>query len=110
MGETSSKAKGEKGQKKTVQRSRAPKAEKQATVAKGSAKPKSKTAGKRVGAGRKSPAVRAVPISTEKREAMIAEAAYYRAENRGFIGGDPAADWLSAEVEIDAWLARQQQA
>jgi Protein of unknown function (DUF2934) len=31
---------------------------------------------------------------------MIAEAAYYRAQERGFIGGDPLADWLAAETEI----------
>lgn len=37
----------------------------------------------------------------EKRNQMIAEAAYYRAERRGFQGGDPAADWFEAEAEID---------
>ncbi len=29
--------------------------------------------------------------------AKIAEAAYYRAERRGFVGGDPVEDWLAAE-------------
>jgi choline dehydrogenase-like flavoprotein len=38
------------------------------------------------------------------RESMIAEAAYYRAERRGFDGGDPVSDWLEAEAEIDAIL------
>ncbi len=38
------------------------------------------------------------------REGMIAEAAYYLAERRGFDGGDPVADWLEAEAEIDAIL------
>ncbi len=38
------------------------------------------------------------------RESMIAEAAYYRAERRGFDGGDPVADWLEAEAEIDPIL------
>ncbi len=38
------------------------------------------------------------------RSCMIAEAAYYRAERRGFQGGDPVADWLEAEVEIEAML------
>lgn len=37
---------------------------------------------------------------------MIEEAAYYRAEKRGFRGGDPVADWLAAEAEIDALLAK----
>ncbi len=38
------------------------------------------------------------------REEMIAVAAYYIAEHRGFNGGDPVADWLNAEAEIDAVL------
>ena len=32
---------------------------------------------------------------------MIATAAYLRAEQRGLQGGDPVADWLEAETEID---------
>jgi hypothetical protein len=32
---------------------------------------------------------------------MIAIAAYYLAERRGFNGGDPLQDWLEAESEID---------
>lgn len=32
---------------------------------------------------------------------MIATAAYYRAEHRGFTGGNPVEDWLAAEAEID---------
>lgn len=39
--------------------------------------------------------------STEQRERMIAEAAYFRAQQRGFQGGDPLDDWLQAEAEID---------
>jgi hypothetical protein len=35
---------------------------------------------------------------------MIAEAAYFRAQRRGFRGGDPDRDWIEAEVEIDALL------
>lgn len=34
----------------------------------------------------------------------IAEAAYIRAERRGFRG-DPIEDWLAAEAEVDAALA-----
>jgi hypothetical protein len=37
---------------------------------------------------------------------MIAEAAYFRAERRGFNGGDPVRDWCEAEAEIDARLRR----
>lgn len=46
----------------------------------------------------------------EVRSAMIAEAAYYRASSRGFAGGDPLEDWLSAEREIDQRLNAQNQA
>ena len=35
------------------------------------------------------------------RQEMIAIAAYYRAERRGFSGGDAMQDWLEAESEID---------
>jgi len=37
-----------------------------------------------------------------QRQAMIAEAAYYRAQKRGFVAGEELADWLEAEKEIDA--------
>ncbi len=39
-----------------------------------------------------------------ERVQRIALAAYYRAERRGFQGGDPVADWLEAEAEVDAEL------
>lgn len=42
-----------------------------------------------------------VSFSAEERQRMIAEAAYYRAEQRGFNDGDPVADWLQAEQEIN---------
>ncbi|MGH8671137.1 MAG: DUF2934 domain-containing protein [Burkholderiales bacterium] len=35
---------------------------------------------------------------------MIAEAAYYRAEKRGFTGGDSIEDWLQAQSEIETML------
>jgi hypothetical protein len=35
---------------------------------------------------------------------MIAEAAYFKAERRGFKGGDPVRDWCEAEAEVDARL------
>lgn len=40
-------------------------------------------------------------LSREERERLIAEAAYHRAQQRGFVGGDPVEDWLAAEREID---------
>jgi hypothetical protein len=35
---------------------------------------------------------------------MIAEAAYLRAERRGFAPGSEAEDWLAAEAEVDVLL------
>jgi hypothetical protein len=43
-------------------------------------------------------------VTAERREHMIAEAAYYIAEHRNFQGGDPGQDWLQAEAEIDRGL------
>jgi hypothetical protein len=37
---------------------------------------------------------------------MIREAAYFRAEKRGFEGGDPLTDWLSSEQEVDTALSK----
>lgn len=48
-------------------------------------------------------------ISPEERQRMISEAAYLRAAQRGFHGGDPLADWLAAEAEINRALPRPQQ-
>lgn len=45
------------------------------------------------------------PISAEQRLAMIAEFAYLRAEQRGFHMGDPVADWLDSEREVDELLS-----
>ncbi len=42
--------------------------------------------------------------SGEDRYRMIAEAAYFRAESRGFEGGNDLDDWLAAEMEIDEIL------
>jgi len=44
---------------------------------------------------------RELPSLSEDREARIAEAAYWRAERRGFAPGSELDDWLSAEKEID---------
>lgn len=42
----------------------------------------------------------------ELRRAMIAEAAYYRAEKRGFEPGGELEDWCAAEGDIDTLLER----
>ena len=42
----------------------------------------------------------------EDRSRMIAEAAYYLAEQRDFSGGDPVKDWLDAEALIDQMVRK----
>lgn len=54
------------------------------------------------------PAKRGAALSAEARYRMVAEAAYFRAEQRGFVGGDPARDWIEAEAEIAATLGKGQ--
>lgn len=44
-------------------------------------------------------------VAGEDRYRMIAEAAYFRAERRGFLGGSELDDWLAAEIEVDELLA-----
>jgi hypothetical protein len=59
---------------------------------------------------KKSEIVQATPTFThlgpEQRAALIAEAAYFRAERRGFAPGHEAEDWLAAEAEVDSNLLR----
>ena len=47
-----------------------------------------------------------IEISEDVRRGMIAEAAYLRAERRGFSGGHEKEreDWIAAEAEVDALL------
>jgi hypothetical protein len=44
---------------------------------------------------------REIPSFSDSREARIAEAAYWRAERRGFESGHELDDWLEAEKEVD---------
>ena len=48
---------------------------------------------------------KAMILTPEERRRMIAEAAFLRAQNRGFSGGNPEQDWLEAEAEIDRMYA-----
>ncbi len=48
---------------------------------------------------------RLIVVSDDERYRMIAEAAYYRAENRQFQS-DPVSDWIEAEKEIAALLGK----
>jgi hypothetical protein len=52
---------------------------------------------------RPAPVVAAV-IDPERRRALIAQAAYFRAERRHFAPGHEAQDWLAAELEVDTAL------
>jgi hypothetical protein len=47
-----------------------------------------------------------MPIASD-REKRIAEAAYYRAEKRGFAPGYALEDWLVAEALVDFELAAE---
>jgi hypothetical protein len=49
-------------------------------------------------------------VDPEQRAALIAEAAYFRAEKRGFTPGHEAEDWFAAESEVDAILLRGESA
>jgi hypothetical protein len=66
------------------------------------------TPAKRKATAKRTPAAGILlPVSHEERWRMVAEAAYYIAQRRGFVGGDANADWLAAEAEVDAKLKRE---
>ncbi|MBE0626254.1 MAG: DUF2934 domain-containing protein [Burkholderiales bacterium] len=39
-------------------------------------------------------------VSAEEREKLVAQAAYFRAEKRGFAPGCEVQDWITAEAEV----------
>jgi hypothetical protein len=43
-------------------------------------------------------------VSPDIRQRYIAEAAYFKAEKRGFAQGGELGDWIDAEAEVDALL------
>jgi hypothetical protein len=45
------------------------------------------------------------PSDATERQRLIAEAAYFRAERRGFAPGYEETDWLEAEKELDMAVA-----
>ena len=47
----------------------------------------------------------ATALSREGRSGMIAQAAYFRAERRGFAPGQELEDWVAAEQEVDRLLS-----
>lgn len=78
--------------------------------AKAAAKPANKPAASKAAAAKpvatkkavvpKTPAKKKSAITPEQHYRMVAEAAYYIAERRGFTPGDPAKDWQEAEAQI----------
>ncbi|MGH8168651.1 MAG: DUF2934 domain-containing protein [Woeseiaceae bacterium] len=50
----------------------------------------------------------ATKVSAEERQKMVAEAAYFRAQGRGFDDGDSVADWVEAEAEINERLRQME--
>jgi hypothetical protein len=59
-------------------------------------------AARRSGAGQ-----RRHPVGVEEHECMIAMAAYYRSERRGFAPGGEFEDWYEAVAEIDRQLGHR---
>lgn len=63
---------------------------------------------KRSDAGRQPREAESAPPSAGSedcpREQMIAEAAYFHAERRGFAPANEMSDWLQAEVDVEALL------
>jgi hypothetical protein len=49
-------------------------------------------------------------VSPEERHEMVAVAAYYRAESRGFLPGHEQEDWFEAAAVIDAMLETMRRA
>lgn len=47
-------------------------------------------------------------VADAARQKMISEAAYYRAQRRGFAPGRELDDWLAAETEIAGYFLEQQ--
>lgn len=63
-----------------------------------------KAAPRRARKAQTDPPARSTAVSGDQRRAMIAEAAYFHAEQRGFMPGGEQEDWLVAETEVDALL------
>jgi hypothetical protein len=91
--------------KKTSASKKTSTSKKKPTSKKSTDKAETKTAGAPIQRKARGKMSSATPISHDERRRLIAEAAYLRAEARGFEGGDPTVDWLEAEHEVDARTA-----
>jgi len=96
--------------KTTTARQRTSKAKKTASTRAASSS-KTQASSKEKVVYKKSAAVEDATVTTamtmDQRRDLIAQAAYLRAEKRGFNGGDPVEDWLAAEKEVDTKLASE---
>lgn len=45
-------------------------------------------------------------LSPEERQKLIAQAAYFRAEKRGFAPGYELQDWIEAEIEVQRLIGK----
>lgn len=86
------------GAKPAAKKAPAKPAAAKSTTAKSAAKPASS---KVTATKPKAPKLKVTP---EQRHFMVAEAAYYRTERRGFEGGYEWQDWMDAEMEIDRMI------
>ena len=68
------------------------------------ATPRPRTAPAKSPAAAPGSAAPGITVSPQARRAMIEQAAYLRAERRGFTPGNETEDWLAAEAEVDALL------
>ena len=75
-----------------------------AVAAAASAKPWSAPAGSSSGSSTAKPTAKV--ISSADRHKMIAEAAYFIAQRRGFSGGSSHNDWVAAEKQINEMLKK----
>lgn len=53
------------------------------------------------------PATAKPVLSPAERMKMIAEAAYFLAQKRGFSGGNELSDWVAAEKQVDSLLTKR---
>jgi hypothetical protein len=84
---------------KTTGDSPAPRRERSRRTAPAASRPVSSPDASQTGPSPQTAPARSAPSAS--REALIAIAAYYRAERRGFLPGYEQEDWLAAEREID---------
>jgi len=81
----------------------------QATTTADVAKAASDTKQKSTSRARRAPTVKpqdgATKLDAHELHALVAQAAYFKAEARGFAPGGELADWIAAETEISTQLA-----